>query len=166
MTVPPMKLQKAASELARGVELARAGDLSAGLRFVGEEVVRNSWLRASALLPLPASAGVECNLCGWRGARFLTHCAAAYVDRNAFCPHCRSYPRHRGFAWLWRENLARSLASLKQGPGLKLMFAPERGMLLLLEPDLGPLAGADLDTKSELVQHREDLQRLSFSDGT
>jgi SAM-dependent methyltransferase len=161
-----VRLRKIAAELRRGARMAQVGGPGAGLRFVREEVVRNAWLRATAGLPRAAAAGVECNVCGWRGARFLSHCAVGYVDRNTFCPRCRSYPRHRGFAWLWRERLAAELAYLADRPGLKVMFAPERGMMQLLEPVVGRIAGADLDPERDLVEHVEDLQRLSFPDGT
>lgn len=161
-----MKLRKIARELRRGAGLARVGGPGAAWTFVREEVLHNAWLRASAHLPRRASSGVECNVCGWRGARFLTHCAARYVDRDSFCPACASYPRHRGFAWLWKEHLAAELAPLRHGAGRKLMFAPERGMLSLLEPALGAIEGVDLDASNPLVHHREDLQALTFADGS
>ena len=161
-----MKLRKAAAELRRGMALARSGGPSAGLRFVGEEVVGNVWLRCVALIPQARGDGVRCNLCGWRGRRFLTHCAVGYVNRNAFCPRCRSYSRHRGFAWLWSEHLAASFAHLRTGPGLKLAFAPEQSLVRLLEVALGPIAGAGLRLRAPEVTHREDLQHLSFADGS
>ena len=159
-------MSKVAAELKRGWGLAKSGGVSAGCRFVLEEVLRNSWLRLSAGLPRGEGRGVRCNVCGWRGGRFLSHCAVGYVDRNAFCPRCKSYPRHRGFAWLWERRLAGELGHLKSGQGKKVMFAPERGMLSLLEPVVGSVEGADIDASNPLVVYREDLQRLSFGDGS
>jgi SAM-dependent methyltransferase len=161
-----MKLTKIASELGRGVELTRRGGLRSGARFVREEVLGNLWLRAAALVPGKRAGWVECNLCGWRGPRFLSHCAVDYVDRNAFCPRCRSYARHRGFAWLWSKYLVRGMANLRGGSGLKLAFSPEPGLLRLLEITLGPIAGAGLNTSNPLVRYREDLQKLSFAAGS
>jgi len=161
-----MKPGKILHELARGLRMARTGGVAAGVGFVREEVLRNTWLRASASLPRRAGSGVECNLCGWSGRRFLSHYAFGYLDRNAFCPRCHSYPRHRGFAHLWRERLAGELAYLAARDGRKVMFAPEKGMLDLLQPVVGPMVGADLDTTRALVELREDLQALSFEDGS
>lgn len=161
-----LKLKKIKTELARGMDLTRTGGLSAGLRFGYEEILRNTWLRAAALVVSADGAAVQCNVCGWSGRRFLSHCAVAYVDRNSFCPRCRSYPRHRGFAWLWKERVGAELAHLKGAPGLKLAFAPERGMLDLLEPQLGKIEGADLDPSNKLVRYQEDLQHLTFADGS
>jgi len=148
------------------MDLTRAGGFSAGLRFGYEEILRNTWLRAAALVVSADGGAVQCNVCGWSGKRFLSHCAVAYVDRNSFCPRCRSYPRHRGFAWLWKEYVRDQLEYLKAASGLKLAFAPERGMLNLLEPHLGPIEGADLDLSNKLVRYREDLQHLTFADGS
>jgi len=97
---------KSLRELRRGWSIARAGGVRAGWVFVREEVVRNSLVRLA-----PGRARVECNVCGWRGARFLTHCGAGYVNFDAFCPACMSYPRHRGFAYLLEHDLAHSRCS-------------------------------------------------------
>ena len=161
-----LKIKKIKTELARGVDLTRAGGLSAGLRFGYEEILRNTWLRTAALVVSTDGGAVQCNVCGWSGRRFLSHCAVAYVDRNSFCPRCRSYPRHRGFAWLWKEYVRAELEYLKGSSGLKLAFAPERGMLDLFETHLGPIAGVDLDPSNKLARYREDLQHLTFVDGS
>ncbi len=158
-----MKLAKALRELRRAAAIARAGGPRAAWTLVREEGLRNGWIR---LRSATGADGVECNLCGWRGASFLTHCAIGYVDRNAFCPRCRSYPRHRGFAWLLEERLADELARLADVPGLRLVFAPEPGMLRLLGRRIERLEGADIERVNEHVRHLEDLQRLSFADGS
>lgn len=161
MTLP--KVGKALRELRRGLEIARRGGLEAGTKFVSEEVFRNTWTRLRATIPSAASQ-VECNVCGWKGPRFLTHCAVDYIDRDAFCPRCRSYPRHRGFAWLLEHRFADELAKLKGRDGLRLLFAPEPGLLDLFSNHIEGLEGADLDPASPLVTHQEDLQTLSFAD--
>lgn len=159
--------QKIVRELRRGAQMVRVGGLGAAFRFLREEVVANSWLRLREGRGLPAQrARVECNLCGWRGSRFLTHCAAGYVDRNSFCPRCRSYARHRGFAWLLEQELAPAFAELAHGGGRRILFAPEPGMARLLGKRLERIEGADLDGGREGVTLVEDLQSLSFADGS
>ncbi len=158
---------KIARELRRGAHIARVGGVSAAWRFVREELVGNSWIRLREGGGLaPERARVECNVCGWRGTRFLTHCAAGYVDRNSFCPRCRSYGRHRGFGWLLEHRLGAELARVAQVSGRRLLFAPEPGLARLLAGQLGPLEGADLDGGREGVSLVEDLQRLSLPDAS
>jgi len=161
-----MSLAKSARELRRGVHMARVGGWRAGWRFTREEVLRNAWLRGSARFVPARWLQVECNMCGWRGARFLTHCAPGYLDLNVFCARCRSYPRHRGFAWLWFNGLASQFERLRAHPGEKLMFAPEPGMLRLLEPVVGPITGVDLGLGNPLVARREDLVQLGVRDAS
>jgi SAM-dependent methyltransferase len=152
---------KSLRELRRGWSIARAGGVRAGWLFVREEVVRNSLVRLA-----PGRARVECNVCGWRGARFLTHCGAGYVNFDAFCPACMSYPRHRGFAYLLEHHLAAQLHDLGSGAGRRLLFAPEPGMKLLLERRVENLEGVDHRRINELVVYLEDIQRLSFADAS
>jgi len=158
-----LTLRKTVRELARGAALTRTGGLRAGWTFAREEVLRNSLLRMRSVPP-PLGEGVTCNLCGWRGESFLTHVAVGYVDRNAFCPNCHSYPRHRGFAWLLERELPGELDALADVPGRRLLFAPEEGMLRILAPHVEGLEGADLVRLNEHVSHLEDLQALSFAD--
>ena len=158
----PATLRKVVSELGRAAVLARHGGPRAGWSFLREEVLRNSYLRL-APSPAPGQQGVECNLCGWRGRAFLTHCGGGYLNRDAFCPRCLGYPRHRGFAWLLADALAPELRDLGSGCGLRLLFAPEPGMHSLLAPHVERLAGTDLRPRNELVVHLEDVQRLSFT---
>lgn len=156
---------KTLQELRRGARIALDGGPRAGWTFLKEEILRNGWTRLSALSPTAArNAKVECNLCGWRGPRFLTHCAARYVDRNAFCPVCHSYPRHRGFAWLLEERLGESLRALDAHAGKRLVFAPEAGMVELLSRYISRLEGVDISPANPLVTRLEDLQALTLAD--
>jgi SAM-dependent methyltransferase len=158
-------VRKALSELGRGAALARHGGPRAGWDFLREEVLRNSYLR---LAPTPARAadGVECNVCGWRGRGFLTHCGGGYLNRDAFCPRCMCYPRHRGFAWLLKGALASELREPGSGQGARLLFAPEPGMRGLLAPHVARLEGIDIQRRNDLVVHLQDVQALSFADGS
>jgi SAM-dependent methyltransferase len=158
--------EKVVRELRRGAHMLRVGGARAGLRFVREEVVANAWIRLREGHGVSAErARVECNLCGWRGSRFLTHCSAGYVDRNSFCPRCRSYARHRGFAFLLEHELAPEFARLARSGGRRILFAPEPGMASLLAGRLERIEGADLDGGREGVTLVEDLQALSLPAG-
>jgi SAM-dependent methyltransferase len=105
-------------------------------------------------------------VCGWRGRRFLTHCGAGYVNYDCFCPRCRSYPRHRGFRYLLDHHLAERIRDPGAGDGLRLLFAPEPGMRTLLADHVSGLVGVDLRPVNELVTHLEDIQDMSFPDGS
>jgi SAM-dependent methyltransferase len=156
---------KALRELRRGAAIAQDGGARAGWTFLREEVVRNTYLR---LRPgsAPGREAVLCNVCGWRGRSFLTHCGAGYVNLDAFCPRCMSYPRHRGFADLLETRLGPELDALRPQAGRRLLFAPEPGMRMLLSRHVAGLEGVDLRRINELVVHVEDIQRLSFADGS
>ena len=156
---------KALREIKRGVGIARRGGPRAGWTFVREEVFGNTVVRLRAMRGFDGEPAVECNLCGWRGPRFLTHCAASYIDTACFCPSCHSYPRHRGFGWILDNHLAGELRELERGDGLRLVFAPEAGMLDLLSEHISRLEGVDLHPINEHVVRLEDLQRLSLDDG-
>jgi SAM-dependent methyltransferase len=157
--------RKTLRELRRGAAIARDGGAHSLWTFVREEVVRNTLARL-APTPPPGRARVECNVCGWRGTRFLTHCGAAYVNLDAFCPRCMSYPRHRGFAHLLEGPLANELENPGSGYGRRLLFAPEPGMRMLLARHVEGLEGVDHRPINELVLHIEDIQSLSFADGS
>ncbi len=156
---------KALRELRRGVSIARNGGARAGWTFLREEVVRNTLLRFEGPVA-PGRARVECNVCGWRGRRFMTHCGAGYVNFDAFCPACMSYPRHRGFAYLLEHHLSGKFADLGSGRGRRLLFAPEPGMHMLLSGRVSGLEGVDHRRINELVLHIEDIQHLGFTDGS
>ena len=40
-------------------------------------------------------AGVECNICGWRGRQFYPNVGPGYDEQNMLCPSCRTLDRHR-----------------------------------------------------------------------
>jgi SAM-dependent methyltransferase len=69
-----------------------------------------------------STPGVECNICGWRGASFLPLRSPGHSqeDQNVYCPVCGSYERHRALAeYLRRENVLDSLGDvLEVGSGL------------------------------------------------
>lgn len=155
---------KSLREMRRGLTITRHGGVARGWTFLREELVRNTWLRLRTPAK-PKRSDVECNICGWRGPRFLTHCGANYVHYDAFCPGCMSYPRHRGFAWLLQHHLGGKLGGetpLGSGTGKHLFFAPEPGMHALLSPHVPRLEGVDCQPINEYVRYLEDLQRLSF----
>jgi SAM-dependent methyltransferase len=156
--------QKTLRELRRGVTIAREGGARPLWTFVREEVVRNTLVRLAPISQ--ARARVECNVCGWRGPRFLTHCGAGYVNFDAFCPRCMSYPRHRGFAHLLERYMAAELTEAGAGTGRRLLFAPEPGVKMLLERYIDRLDGVDHRRINALVVHLEDIQRLSFADAS
>jgi SAM-dependent methyltransferase len=105
------------------------------------------------------SESVECNICGWRGRRFLNfHTGYGHVYRHAVCPSCYSHPRHRSYAISLREILSRSTSKLKV-----LHFAPEPQIARLLA------AYQNVDYLSVDIDHRkamraEDIRALSFAD--
>jgi SAM-dependent methyltransferase len=156
---------KALRELRRGATIAHDGGPRAGWTFLREEVVRNTFLRFGRQIA-PERARVECNVCGWRGRAFLTHCGAGYVNLDAFCPRCMSYPRHRGFADLLAARIGAELDLLRPRGGLRLLFAPEPGMKMMLGRHVEGLEGVDIRRINELVAYVEDIQKLSFADGT
>jgi len=150
---------KAARELARGAGMVRVGGVGAGWRFLREEVLGNGWLRLTES-GHATDAKVRCNVCGWAGSRFASHVAPGYVDTNAFCPRCKAYARHRGFAWLLEHELGAELDAIGARGGRRLLFAPEPGLRALLQARVGPLEGVDIDPHRagvDLVANAEHL---------
>ncbi|MEO0652152.1 MAG: methyltransferase domain-containing protein [Planctomycetota bacterium] len=134
------------------------GGAWAALRVIYVEGLRNSALRAAASIPfLPQSNRVRCNICGWSSASFLSHCGIDYESTNAFCGRCRSYARHRGFAWLLEQGQI-------SGGGGALLFAPEHALrIALTQAGFAPI-GTDLAPKNSLVRVRQDAQFLGLRD--
>lgn len=158
---------KALRELSRGAKMVRVGGIGAGWRFVREEVVGNGWLRLTEGAGTDSgSARVACNLCGWAGSRFASHMAPGYLDRNAFCPRCKAYARHRGFAWLLAERLGPELDALGTRGGRRLLFAPETGLRQLLAGYVGAFEGVDIDAGRAGVDLVADAQDLPIEDGS
>lgn len=158
---------KALRELSRGARMVQVGGASAGWRFVREEVLGNGWLRLTeGGGGDPSSARVVCNLCGWAGSRFASHVAPGYLDKNAFCPRCKAYARHRGCAWLLAERLGAELDAVAGHGGRRLLFAPETGLRTLLETRVGALEGVDIDGGRAGVDLVADAQDLPLADGS
>lgn len=156
-----------ARRLGRLVALTRDGGVLAGLRYVREELLRNTWITLTRGRQQPAGeTRRECNICAWRGPRFLTHCGAGYMVTDSVCPGCRSFPRHRGFALLLESRLASELGAIDTQPGLRLMFAPEPSMSDLLGRHLHDLVGVDASPVNDLVDARMDIQQLALADGS
>ena len=153
--MPVTKLDKALDQARIGLGMVRDGHWRQGLQFFVQEFGVNSGLRLLGKLPL-APKKVFCNVCGWSGPRFLTHCAVEYADRNAFCPRCLSYPRHRAFAY-WLEHdadLRERVGREPSRPGL--VFAPEPGMMGLLGRHRARLVGLDLERRNGHVELMAD----------
>lgn len=159
------KLDKVLAQARIGAHMVRDGHVRQGVRFFAEEFLVNTGLRALGSVPL-GPRRVACNVCGWTGARFLTHCAVEYVNRNAFCPRCLSYPRHRAFAhWAAEDpDLAERMRRHPDAPAL--VFAPEPGMMEFLGGVRRRLVGFDLERRNAWVGVRGDGARLPFADGS
>ncbi len=99
----------------------------------------------------------ECNLCGWRGRRFLT-----YHHRHVLCPRCGSQIRHRLIA-----------AALAHAPALTeglsidgatvLHMSPEYCLVSALAPRARRYFRADLATADADV--RMDATHMPFKSG-
>lgn len=140
--------------------MGRHGGPRQASTFFKAEIVRNTSLKFLGARLNSSHGAVFCNLCGWSGPRFMTHMGAGYIVWDAFCPSCGSFPRHRGFAWLIENELADELLLLEPLTGSRFLFAPEHGMVALLEPYLSGLEGVDFNAINELVVCREDIQHV------
>ncbi|HEU4654470.1 MAG TPA: methyltransferase domain-containing protein [Steroidobacteraceae bacterium] len=108
-----------------------------------------------------SDAGVECNICHWRGRRFIDfHTGYGHVYRDSVCPSCFSHPRHRSYAFVMEEIFSRATRSLKV-----LHFAPEPQITRLLrgQPSVEYLS-VDIDPLRAM--RREDICNLSFKDNS
>ena len=148
----------------RSLIILRDGGWSQFLVYLREEVVLNSFLVLQERARRPRKTELMCSVCGYESSRFMTHVGAGYVVRNAMCPRCGSFPRHRGFALLLNDHLVDRLSRLPSTGGLRLLFAPEPSMKDLLTPHVGDLTGVDLNQINNLVSLREDIMDLSFDD--
>jgi SAM-dependent methyltransferase len=116
-----------------------------------------AWLRHyawRAFLSFPERR--QCNLCGWRGRRFLT-----YYHRHVLCPRCGSQVRHRLIAAALETR-----ADLTQGvaiAGCVLHISPEYCLALKLRPAARLYVAADYATADANV--RADIAKLPFKDG-
>jgi SAM-dependent methyltransferase len=97
-----------------------------------------------------------CNICGWRGRRFLT-----YLHPFVLCPSCGSQIRHRLIAAALAHHAAG--AGLPLDGGRVLHVSPEYCLGLVLRPRARQYVRADWATCDADV--RQDLTRLPFADG-
>jgi SAM-dependent methyltransferase len=105
------------------------------------------------------SADVECNVCHWRGRKFINfHTGYGHVYRNAVCPSCYSHPRHRSYSISLREIFATADRRLKV-----LHFAPEIQIVRMLE-GYKHIDYLSVDIDHRKAMRREDIQNLSFRD--
>jgi SAM-dependent methyltransferase len=104
---------------------------------------------------------VECNICRWRGRRFIDfHTGYGHVYRDAMCPVCFSHPRHRSYAFVLNQ-----LFSAGRRIGKVLHFAPEPQIVQLLR------TYRNIDYLSVDIDHRramrkEDILNLSFPENS
>lgn len=101
---------------------------------------------------------VECNLCGWRGQRFLT-----YLHRHVLCPTCGSQVRHRLIAAALDLRPDRTHRLALSGKRL-LHLSPEYCLAQRFRRTAGTYVAADFVTASANI--RVDVMRLPFLDAT
>lgn len=156
--------RRAARLVRRSLIILRDGGWSQFVVYFREEVVLNSLLVLEERIRRPRKMELMCSVCGYESSRFMAHVGAGYTVRNAMCPRCGSFPRHRGFALLLNDHLVGRLSRLPSTGGFRLLFAPEPSMKDLLTPHVGDLTGVDLNQINDLVSFREDIMDLSFDD--
>ena len=98
----------------------------------------------------------SCNICGWRGRRFLT-----YLHRFVLCPQCGSQIRHRLIAAALRWHAIRGRTRLDEARVLHV--SPEYCLGLILRPRARRYVRADWLTADCDV--RQDVTRMPFRDG-
>jgi SAM-dependent methyltransferase len=95
-----------------------------------------------------------CNICGWRGRRFLK-----FVQRGVLCPRCGSMVRHR----LLAAALTDHPIGARVRVGRTLHISPEYCLGLVFRPRATHYVRADYVTASCDV--RQDITRMPFRDG-
>ncbi len=98
----------------------------------------------------------SCNICGWRGRRFLT-----YLHRNVLCPQCGSQIRHRLIAAALRHHPA-GLRTRLDGARV-LHVSPEFCLDLVFRQPARQYIRADWLPRDCDV--RQDITRMPFRDG-
>jgi SAM-dependent methyltransferase len=97
-----------------------------------------------------------CNICGWRGRRFLTH-----FDRFVLCPQCGSQVRHRLIAAVLQDE---AIGGRVRIAGARVLhISPEYCLGLILRPGARQYVRADWATSDCDV--RQDITRMPFGDG-
>jgi SAM-dependent methyltransferase len=98
----------------------------------------------------------SCNICRWRGRRFLT-----YLHRFVLCPHCGSQIRHRLIAAALQRHPAGLRIRLKGARVLHV--SPEFCLGLVFRPQARQYVRADWVPGACDV--RQDIIRIPFRDG-
>jgi len=97
-----------------------------------------------------------CNICGWRGRRFLT-----YLHPFVLCPQCGSQIRHRLIAAALQWHAVRAQTRLDEARVLHV--SPEYCLGLILRPRARRYVRADrLPAACDV---RQDITRMPFKDG-
>jgi SAM-dependent methyltransferase len=97
----------------------------------------------------------SCNICGWRGRRFLT-----YLHRHVLCPQCGSQVRHRLIAAALKENAIGRRCRIAAARVLHI--SPEYCLGLILQPSAKHYVRADwADMNCDV---RQDITRMPFRD--
>jgi SAM-dependent methyltransferase len=95
----------------------------------------------------------ECNVCGYKGPFYPW---GLNLRRDAACPRCHSFERHRLFALWLNENLAEI-----KGKHV-LHFAPEKSVKRIVETISGRYVTADLmDTNADM---KLDIENIGMKD--
>jgi SAM-dependent methyltransferase len=98
----------------------------------------------------------SCNICGWRGRRFLT-----YLHRFVLCPQCGSQVRHRLVAAALQEDSLGGRARIAAARVLHI--SPEYCLGLVFSPGARQYVRADWAAGGCDV--RQDVTRMPFRDG-
>jgi SAM-dependent methyltransferase len=98
----------------------------------------------------------SCNICGWRGRRFLT-----FVWRNVLCPKCGSQIRHRLLAAALAHH---AVGQRTPASGARILhISPEYCLGLVFRPRARQYVRADWATDDCDV--RQDITRMPFASG-
>lgn len=107
----------------------------------------------------PAEPRFECPICGYHGP-FCAVTPSTGRRKNAQCPSCGAYERHRLQCWCLQGLLTRHDFSQMR----LLHFAPEVHLREFLAPQVRRYETADIFADG--VDHQVDLQALPFADGS
>lgn len=163
----PVRIAKWLSRKTRRCsEMFIKGGVQSGCRYISEEL-KNTWTLLTRHVPVDESKiRVTCNMCGWKGKRFNTHCGAGYVVYGCLCPLCGSFPRHRGFAYLIDNYLKADLRKTCLLPGARLLFSPEFAVYHYLLQYINDLTGVDFSPVNMLVDFRANIMKLPIRDNS
>ena len=147
-------------------ELFKKGGIASGFRYISEEL-KNTWTLLTRHMAVDESKiRVVCNICGWKGKRFNTHCGAGYVVYDCLCPLCASFPRHRGFAYVVDNYLKADLRKTSMLPGARLLFSPEYAVYHYLCKFINDLTGVDYSVVNILVDVRVNILNIPMRDNS